>query len=224
MDEIERQIESKAREIVESHTNGGIHTLIEEQARKTDDIKTAIDLLATQSALSNADNVDKIVDEKSEELRNEAEAKKIKAETDRINKEVQKVKAQAEKELVEIEKQIQAKQKEVDQLKAESDKEDAYFERNKEILCYVNVKKKKTMGVMQALMPIAIVVFVIVQVLLSPITFCGLLLENIFGIVGSLCSTVASKGLKIILAILVILIIVAIVGGLIYLGTTYINW
>lgn len=224
MDEIEKQIESKAREIVESHTNGGIHTLIEEQARKTDDIKTAIDLLATQSALSNADNVDKIVEEKSEELRNDAEAKRIEAETLKIRKEVEKVREQAEKELAELEKQIQAKKKEIEELKAESDKEDAYFERNKEILYYVNLKEKKTMGVMQALMPIAIFVFVVVQVLLSPITFCGLLLENIFGIVGSLCSTVASKGLKIILAILVILIIVAIVGGLIYLGATYINW
>lgn len=198
-----------------------LSNFLEEKAREQTNVKEFVDLMATRTALSNSETIEKVVDEKSEELRLDAESKKIQAETERINKEVEKVKAQAEKELAEINKQIEAKRLEVEELKAESDRENAFFERNKEILKYVNVKSKKTLNVMKTLLAPAIIIFVIVQTIMFPITLTGLFLENIVDIVGSICSSITNKGWKIVLAIVICLVIVAIFVGAYYLGINY---
>lgn len=203
--------------------NEEVSSMLSAKVKETTEVKSVIDLAATQAALADKETIEKVVAEKSEELRNDAEAKKIKAETDRINEEVQKVKAQAEKELAEINKQIEAKRLEVEELKAESDRENAFFERNKEILKYVNIKSKKTLGVMKALLVPAIIVFVVLQILMSPITIVGLVLENLIDIVGTVCSTLTSKGLKIVLAIFVILVVVAILVLAYYFGINFLQ-
>ena len=225
MEDLEKTIEEKAHQLVEKKmaNENGVFGIIESKVKNTSNVKEAIDLLATETALSEQINVDKIVDEKSEELRADAEAKRIKAETERINEEVNKVKAEAQKELAEIEKEIKAKRLEVEQLRAESDKEDAFFERNKEILKYVNIRSKKTLKVMQTLMIPASIVFFIVQVILFPVTLCGLFLENIFSIVGSVCGAIANKAWKIIVAIIVVTIIVAIFIGVYYFGIKFLQ-
>lgn len=221
MDDLEKQIEETAKALVEG--DNGIYSLIDEQAKSTDDVKKAIDLLATKTALADQDNVDKIVEEKSEELRNDAEAKRIEAETAKIHKEVEKVKQEAEKQLAELDKQIQSKRKEVEDLRAESDKEDAYFVRNKEILKYVNVRTKKTLKVMKTLMLPATVIFFIVQVLLFPITVCGLILENVVNIVGSICGAIKSNVWKIISSTLVVLIILTAFVLVYYYGIDFLK-
>lgn len=221
MDDLKKLVEEQTLALVE--TKGGVFDLIDEQSKNTDDVKTAIDLLTTKTALAEKDNIEKIVKEKSEELRNDAEAKRIEAETAKINEEVQRVKAQSERELAELEKQIQAKQKEVEELKAESDKEDAYFARNKEILKYVNVRSKKTLKVMTALMFPATAVFFLVQILLFPITLGGLILENIVNIVGSVCGAIKNNVWKIILSVLVVAIIVGLLFLTYYFGINFIK-
>lgn len=210
-------------ELKDPNNNGGVYALIDQQANQTTDVKVAVDLLATKEALSEEENVEKIVREKSEELKNDAEAKRIEAETSKINEQVKKIKALAEQELVEIEKQIQAKKKEVEELQAESDKEDAYFNRNKEILKYVNIRSKKTLKVMKALMFPAVIIFLFVQTLLFPITFAGLVLENIVNIVGGICGAIKNNVWRILLAILVVLIVGGVCFAVYYFGIKFIN-
>lgn len=217
MSGLKESIQREAMAITQQQ-NSGVFSLIDTQSKSTNDVKTAIDLLATREALSSEENVDKIVKEKNEELRNDAEAKRIQAERGKIAEEVSKIKTQAEKELAEIEKQIQAKRKEVEELKAESDKEDAYFTRNKEILKYVNIRSKKTLKVMKTLMFPATIIFFIVQVLLFPVTFTGLVLENIVNIIGGICGAIKNNVWRILMAILVILIIGAVCFCVYYFG------
>lgn len=223
MDDLEKLIEDRASELVAKSAESGVYSLIDEQAKKTDDVKKAIDLLATKTALEDPNNIDKIVEEKSEELRNDAETKRIHAETEKISKEVERVKQEKEKQLAELDKIISAKQKEVDELKAESDKEDAYFERNKEILKYVNVRKKKTLKVMHALMFPASIVFFIVQVLLFPITLGGIVLENIVTIVGSICGEIKNNLWKIVLSTVVVMIVVTLLVLAYYFGIKFVK-
>ena len=210
-------------ELKDPNNNGGVYALIDQQANQTTDVKVAVDLLATKEALSEEENVEKIVREKSEELKNDAEAKRIEAETSKINEQVKKIKALAEQELVEIEKQIQAKKKEVEELQAESDKEDAYFTRNREILKYVNIRSKKTLKVMKTLMFPAIIIFLFVQALVFPITLAGLILENIVNIVGGICGAIKNNVWRILLAILVVLIIGGVCFAVYYFGIKFIN-
>lgn len=188
-----------------------VKSILDDKVKKTDDVKTAIDLLATKTALEQEGTVAKIVNEKTEELRNDAEAKRVKAETDKINEEIERVKAQKQKEIEEFDKLILAKKNEVEQLKAESDKAQAYFDANKEILKYIGVRSKKSLGVMRGLMFLAVPVFCIVQILLFPLTFSGVILESFVEIIGGICGAIKNNALKIIISILVVLLILGIV-------------
>lgn len=215
MGELEKSIEEQASSLIKNHDTEQINGLIEEKVRETEDVKSAIDLFATKTALQQEETRDKVVKEKQEELRNDAEAKRIQAETERINKEVEKVKQEKEKELAELDKIIATKRAVVDQLNTESDISKAFFESNKDILKYIGIREKKSLGTMKFFMVPAIVVFIIVQILLFPLTFCGLLLETVVGIVGGVCGAIKNNALKIIMTIFVILI-VATVGFLAY--------
>lgn len=206
--DLEKSIEDRAKALIEKNTDSGIALLLDEKAKSSDSVKEVIDLLATKTALEQEGTVDKIVGEKSEELRNDAESKRIQAETERINEEVKKVLAEKEKQIAELDKQISSKLKQVEELKAQSDEEDAYFERNKEILKYFNVRSKKSLKTMQALMVPSVVVFFIVQIIIFPLTLCGLILESLINIVGGVCGSIKNNAIKIIVAILVIAILV----------------
>lgn len=188
-----------------------VKKLLDDKVKQTNDVKNAIDILATKTALEQEGTVNKIVAEKTEELRNDAEAKRVKAETEKINEEVEKVKAQKQKEIEEYDKLITAKQKEVEQLKADSDKAQAFFDNNKEILKYIGVRTKKSLKVMNVLIVPATIIFMIVQILLFPLTFVGVTIESIVNILGGICGAVKNNALKIVISIVVILLIVAVV-------------
>jgi hypothetical protein len=188
-----------------------VKSILDDKVKKTDDVKTAIDLLATKTALEQGDTVVKLVNEKTEELRNDAEAKRVEAETKRVEEETKKILAEKEKQIQEYEKVITAKKKEVEQLNAESDKAEAFFKANSEILKYIGVRNKKSLGTMRVLMYPATLIFCIVQFLLFPLTFSGVILEAFVGIVGGVCGEIKSNALKIIISILVVLLIVGIV-------------
>ena len=213
-----------ALQIIEEKTVGEsqVVAMIDEKAKQSNNVKDVVDLLATRSALTNEETVEKIVDEKGEELRLDAESKRIKAETERINEEVKKVIAEKEKEIAEYDKQISAKKKEVEELKTLADKEDAFFERNKEVLKYLNVRSKKTLGVMHALMFPATIVFVVVQILLFPLTLCGLILECIVSILGGICGAITNNALKIIIGLIVLAVIVVGSGFVYYYGGQFV--
>lgn len=195
-----------------------INSLLDQKAQQTDDVKTAIDLLATQAALKQDENVDKLINEKAEELRNDAEAKRVKAEADRINEEAKKVVAEKEKQLEEFDKEISARQKEVEHLKAEADKAQAFFEANGEILKFIGVRTKKSLGVMKGLMAPATLIFTIVQILMFPLTLCGVIIEALVGIVGGVCGTIKNNALKMITTIGLGVLIMAIVVAVYVLG------
>jgi predicted phage tail protein len=188
-----------------------INNLLNEKVSQTDNVKSAIDLLSTREALKKEDVIDKLVDEKEEELRNDAEAKRIQSETDRISKEVEKIKQEKEKELAELDKVISAKQKEVEQLKAESNKAQAFFENNEDILSCIGIKSKKSLKVMYALMIPAIIVFLLIRFIALPLTIGGKLVEIVIEIIGGICKTITNNALKIIISVLVVILLVG--GG-----------
>lgn len=184
--------------------------IIDRQVSTTNDVKSAIDLVATKTALQQADTVNKIVTEKSNELKNDAEKRRLEAETRKIEEEVKRVKAEKEKQIEELDKTIATKQKQVEELKADSDKAVEYFNQNKEILKYIGIRSAKTLKVMQFWIYPASIIFAVVQILLLPLTFVGVVIEAVISIVGSICGELKSNGLKIIIATIVVVLLVAI--------------
>ena len=199
-----------------------VKSILDDKVKRTDDVKTAIDLLATKTALEQSNTVEKLVTEKTEELRNDAEAKRVEAETKRVEEETKKIIAERQKEVEEYDKLITAKKKEVEQLKAESDKAQAFFDANSEILKYIGVRNKKSLGIMKALMFIAVPVFCLVQILLFPLTFSGVILEAFVGIIGGSCGAIKNNALKIVISVLVVLLIVGIVFLVYFYGGRFI--
>ena len=184
--------------------------IIDKQVATTTDVKSAIDLLATRTALEQGDTVEKIVTEKSNELKNDAEKRRLEAETKKIEEQVKQIKAEKEKQIEELDKTIATKQKQVEELKADSDKAQEYFNQNKEILKYIGIRSAKTLKVMQFWLYPASLIFAIVQILLLPLTFIGVVIEAVINIVGSICGELKSNGLKIIIATIVVVLLVAI--------------
>lgn len=208
--------------VVTNKAQNSVENLIISKANETNDINTALDLMVTNTALRNKETIETVVNEKKEELKNSYEAKRIQAEADRISKEVEKIKQEKEKELAELDKIISAKQKEVEQLKAESDKAQAFFESNRELLSYIGIMSKKTLGVMYGLMIPAIIVFILVQTIALPLTVGGKLLEIIIGIVAGVCKEITNNALKIIIAILVIALLAGGTFAVYYFGGKFI--
>lgn len=197
-----------------------VNSLLEKKVEQTQDVKTAIDLLATKTALEQSENLEKVVVEKGEELKNDAEAKRVEAETKRINEEAKKVVAEKQKQVELYDKEIVKKRKEVEQLKAESDKAQAFFDSNAEILKYIGVKNKKSLRVMQGLMVPATIIFIAVQLLMFPLTLCGVVLETLVNIVGGICGAIKNNALKLVISIGVVLLITAVVGLAYYYAGT----
>lgn len=197
-----------------------VNSLLEKKVEQTQDVKTAIDLLATKTALEQSENLEKVVVEKGEELKNDAEAKRVEAETKRINEEAKKVVAEKQKQVELYDKEIAKKRKEVEQLKAESDKAQAFFDSNAEILKYIGVKNKKSLRVMQGLMVPATIIFIAVQLLMFPLTLCGVVLETLVNIVGGICGAIKNNALKLVISIGVVLLITAVVGLAYYYAGT----
>lgn len=215
MDETEKNIEEKALKIVD---NKNINNIIDDKANDVSDVKSAIDLFATKIALGQEETISKVVNEKQEELRNDAETKRVQAEAERISKEVEKVKQDKQKELAELDKSISIRKAEVDHLKTESDIAQAFFDGNKDILKYIGIREKKSLQTMKMLMFPASIVFIVLQAILMPLTFCGILLETVVSIVGGVCGEIKNNALKIILTVIVVLV-VSVVGFLAYFLT-----
>lgn len=187
-----------------------LNNLIDNKSNATDDVKRFIDIQLTKTALEQEEVLTTMVEQKSAELRNDAEAKKVEAETKRINEEVKRITAEKEKEIAEFDKIIQAKQKEVEKLKTESDEAEAYFEANKDILKYALIRTKKSLNVMKFWLYPASVVFLVIQILMLPITFCGMIIENIINIIGGISGELKNNALKIVVSVIVILVVLAI--------------
>lgn len=198
------------------HTS--VYSLLDEKIKGTNNEKEAINLLTTRTALEQNGTVEKLVAEKTEELENDAIAKRVKAETDRVNEEVKKITAEKEKEIAEFDKVITAKKKEVEELKAQSDKAQAFFDANGEILKYIGIRSKKSLKVMQCLMFPATIIFAVVQILLSPLTLAGIIIETIINIVGGICNSIKNNALKIVVSILVVLLVSGVLIGVYVLG------
>lgn len=185
---------------------------IKQNAAETTDVKQVIDLASTQQAIANESTVKKLIDEKTEELVNDAVRKKIEAETDKIRKEVDKVRAEADKEIAELEKSIANKKAEYEELVAQDRKADAFFNAHKSVLRYIGVKEKLSVRAMQIWLVPASIVYFIVQVLLFPLTLCGVTIETLMIIIGNVCEKISKNGLKITIAIIMLIAICGIVG------------
>ena len=185
-------------------TSKDVYDLLDKNVTQTSDAKTAIDLLATKTALQQQETLEKIVTKKEEELLHEYEAKRIKAE-------IELLKQEKEKELAELDKEITKKRAEVEKLKAESNKAEAFYKSNEEILSCIGIKSAKSLRVMYSLMPIAIFVFLFVRFIALPLTIGGKIVEILIDIVGGICKKISNNALKIIISVLVIALLVG--GG-----------
>ena len=188
-----------------------VQNLLDKKMATTDNAKDAIDILATAEALKREDTAEKLVSHKKSELEADAVTKVARAET-------QKVQAETDKQVAELDKQIITKKKEVERIKADSDKADQFFEGNKELLRYVGCRTKKTIGTMRFLIVPALIIFLIVQILLLPITFCGLVIENIVRVVGDVCGAIKQNGWKIVASIFIVLLIAAVIVAVYFYG------
>ena len=225
MNDIEEQIEQQAQQMLQpkEEKDNSVNTIIEQKIKDTNDVKSVIDFYATKTALGQEETVSKIVVEKQEELRNDAEAKRIQAETTRISQEVSRIAQEKEKQIGELDKEITTKQKEVERINVESDKAKAFFDCNKDILKYIGVREKKSLKAMQCLMIPSVIIFIIVQILLFPLNFCGLIFETIINIIGSVCGVIKNNALKIILAIVITIIIVGAFVCVYYFGGKFLS-
>lgn len=188
--------------------NNDVKNIIEKKVSETNDVKQAIDLFTTKTSLEQDGTVEKLVTEKTEELKNDAEAKRIEAEAKKLEQEVIKVKQETEKELAELEKQKSLLQGEIEQMQKEADKAEAYFQANKDILKCGGIFTKKSLGVMKFWLYPSSIVFAILQILMFPITIVGAILEKVIDIVGSVGGSVKNNALKITISVLVIILLV----------------
>ena len=186
---------------------------IKDNAQKTSDVKEVINLAATQKAIEQEGTVEKLVDEKTEELLNDAAAKKIASETKKINEEVDKVRAEAEKEIAELNKSIANKKAEYEELVAQDRKADAYFTAHKSILRCVGVREKLSVKAMKGWLYPASVIYALFQIVLLPLTIIGFAIEQIINIVGVIGEKVTKQGWKIAVSILMVIIIIGLVFG-----------
>ena len=99
----------------------------------------------------------------------------------------------------------------------------AFFDCNKDILKYIGVREKKSLKAMQCLMVPSVIIFIIVQILLFPLNFCGLIFETIINIIGSVCGAIKNNALKIILAIIIAVVIVGAFVCVYYFGGKFLS-
>ena len=198
-----------------------VRSAIVENAKRSGDVKSVIDLAATSKALENAETVDKIVKEKTDELKADAETKRVQSETARVREEAEKVRQETQREIAEIEGQRDALAADVEKLKKLDDKAEAFFKANKSILRCIGVREKLSLNVMKGLMVPATVLFIIFQILLLPLSLVGFMVEAITGIVGSISGGIVKNGWKVFVAVLSIVLIAALVFGVYWLVITY---
>jgi len=223
-DDIKLAEESKEVAIPQKVSEAVNETLIE-KARKSDNVKDVIDLAATSAALREKDTVDKLVDEKTEELIHDAEKKKIESETDKIKQQAARVKEEQEREVAELEKTKAKLEGEVANLKAEDNKAQAYFEANKSILRTVGIREKLSLKAMQALMFPAAIIYTIFQIILLPFHLVGFAAEALLNIIGAICGRVVNHAWKIALTIIVTILIAAAIVGCYWAATSgIISW
>ena len=203
-------------------TSDMVSDVIRETAKDTRDVKEMINLAATQKALENETTVKKIVEEKTDELLNDAEAKKVKAITDRVREEVLKVKQEEEQAIAELRKNKSILEGEIEELKRQTDKAQAFFDANKSILKCIGVKQRLSLRAMQWLMIPAGIVFTLFSILLLPFSLLGFGIEGFIDIIESICGKFAKGGWKIVGTIVVSLIIGALLVGIYYVCTRWV--
>lgn len=197
-----------------AENNDMLSTVIEQNARATTNVKETIDLLSTKRALEQEGTVETLVAEKTEELKNDAIAKRVQAETEKIHQEVEKVRQEGEKEIAQLVKEKNKLQAEVEAMEKEADKAEAYFQANKDILKCAGITSKKTLSVMKAWMWMAGFVFILIQIIKLPITIIGGLVEGIIDIIGGICGVIKNNALKITVSLVVILVLIAAFVGI----------
>ena len=196
-----------------------VDSAIIEKAKASDNVKDVIDLAATSAALRNRDTVERLTDEKTEELLHDAEKKKIESEAEKIKQETARVREAQDKEIAELDKVKTKLEGEVENLKAEDSKAQAFFDANKSILKTIGIREKLSLKAMQALMFPASIIFTIFQILLLPFHLVGFAAESLLNIIGSICGKVVSHAWKIALTVIISIVIIGLIVGC-YWGIT----
>lgn len=221
LEEIEKLKQANA--IVTTTKEDLVDNAILQKAQETTNVKDVIDLASTSAAVKQNDTIEKLTQQKTDELVNDAVAKRVKSETDRINEEVKQVKALAEKEIAEYEKSIENKKKEYEELVAQDKKAEAYFNAHKPILRCVGVREKLSIKAMQWWLVPASILYGVFQLVLLPFTIIGFAIEQLLNIVNSVCGNISKNGWKIALSIILIVLILGVVVGTYILATKFVG-
>ena len=217
--------ESEGKALMPKNVSDTVDSSIIEHARRSGDVKEVIDLAATSAALKNKDTVVKLTEEKTRELINDAEKKKLASEAQKIQQDAARVKEAQNKEIAELDKVKTRLEGEVENLKAEDSKAQAFFEANKSILKTIGIREKLSLKAMQALMFPASIIFTIFQILLLPFHLVGFATESLLNIIGSICGRVVNHAWKIALTVIISILIVGMIFGCYWAATSgIIHW
>lgn len=154
-------------------------------------LKDAIDIGVTGKALQKDGVIETLTDKKEQELKEDAEAKRLKSEADRLSEEANRT------------------DKEKEKIDKESEKAKAYYNAHKSVLKYSFVKEPMSIPFMR----IGAIMGTIVTFLFLPLIIAGALIELIVDIIGSVTGTITKNSIKLIVGLLVALFIVAVGVG-----------
>lgn len=154
-------------------------------------LKDAIDIGVTGKALQKDGVIEILTDKKEQELKEDAEAKRLKSETDRLREEANRT------------------DKEKDKIDKEIEKAKAYYNAHKSVLKYSFVKEPMSIPYMR----VGAIMGTIITFLFLPLIMAGALIELIVDIIGSVTGTITKNSLKLIVGFLVVLFIVAVGVG-----------
>lgn len=193
--ELVRLVDEKAKNetptVEPKDENQMVQSALMKAGTQASTLKEAIDIGVTGKALQKDGVIETLTDKKEQELKEDAEAKRLKSEADRLREEANRT------------------DKEKDKIDRESEKAKAYYNAHKSVLKYSFVKEPMSIPFMR----IGAIMGTIVTFLFLPLIIAGALIELIVDIIGSVTGTITKNSLKLIVGLLVALFIVAVGAG-----------
>lgn len=201
--ELAKQVEAKKNAdtqlVVEpKDENQMVQSALMKAGTQATTLKDAIDIGVTGKALQKDGVIETLTDKKEQELKEDAEAKRLKSEADRLHEEANRT------------------DKEKEKIDRETEKAKAYYNAHKSVLKYSFVKEPMSIPYMR----VGAIMGTIITFLFLPLIIAGALIELIVDIIGSVTGTIQKNSLKLIVGLLVALFIVAVGVGC-YFGIPY---
>jgi Fe2+ transport system protein B len=148
-------------------------------------------------------------------LATQKDAKITGAERELAQAEAEKVKAETEKLKAEFEQRKHSLEDEIQNLERRARKDEAFFQANKNILRYINIKERAGMRTMLVLYPVGLIIFLIISLITLPLTIASELIKSLLQIVTDVVDKLCKDTAKLSFRLIVAGITSAGVGGLV---------